>query len=306
LAIEKRFLKEVGDIPGNMSSALSCFLEYPEMQAPLPASTALPTDYAKVFPLTAMARIRRENTTATVFGGSDWHLGYGVSSGLSANPAFFKFRKGQAVLDSVRLSTGFFNLGFFYSEGLKSLGANAYELAETLRVPYHLPLPKALRNPQGDYKMSPDGRYYSKMDFGQRPSHFVTLTTKITVHENKGAFDLDFDISGYSGVPITLELCFRPDGTLAGVSEPERGAEPRGARTGPSMENEHDSFLLKDGFGSYTVGADKIEFGPGAFAHSRLRMEGENYAVYNGNNRAEGLRVYLTGLTPFKHTLTIK
>jgi hypothetical protein len=37
-----------------------------------------------------------------------------------------------------------------------------------------------------------------------------------------------------------------------------------------------------------------------------LRMEGEQYGVYRENRKAEGLRVYFTGFTPFLPTLLIR
>jgi len=212
------------------------------------------------------------------------------------------------VLDSVRFSAGFFNTGYFYPQGLTVTGPDTYELKQVLAVPYHLPLPKEHRRADGSYRLTPDGRFFSKMDFPSRPKDLKTLTTRVTVTEKNGAFELAFDVDGYAGVPVVLELCFRKDGTLAGVEKPAAGGSGAraGGRTGPAMENDEDSFMLKAGHGSYTVGADRIEFGPGIFAHNRLRMEGENYSVYNGHNRAEGHRVYLTGVTPFKHTLTVK
>jgi hypothetical protein len=35
-------------------------------------------------------------------------------------------------------------------------------------------------------------------------------------------------------------------------------------------------------------------------------MEGEDYTWINGHLRTQGQRVYLTGATPFRYTLTIR
>src|SRR4029453_15188796 len=161
-----------------MSSALTSMLVTPELAKDLPASTALPESYAKVFPKTAMARVRRGNVSATVYGGSDWFMGLGPGSGIATNPTFFKFRKGEAILESVRMTPSFFSTGFFYSQGLKAKDG-AYVLSQTLNVPYHLPLPKEFRRPDGDYKLGPDmgtegilGRFFSTLDFAHRPKQF--------------------------------------------------------------------------------------------------------------------------------------
>lgn len=275
------------------------------MRQAIPADAPLPRNYAKVFESSGLARIRRDNITATIFGGNDWHLGLGVGSGLATNPTFFKFRKGTAVLDSIRLSPMFFNIGFFYPQSLKVLGENQYELTQTVSVPYHLPLPPEKRSPDGNYPLTPDGRIFFKLDFPVRKQELKTLTTKVIVREDNGTFELDFDVQGLTGVPIVLELCFRKEGVLSGVE-----SLPAGVSTAkPSVDSARQTnadFILKDGQGTYTVGDDKITFGPGSFTPTRIRMEGLEYANYNGQNRVDGYRVYITGVTPFRHTLTLK
>ncbi len=294
--IERDFLTELGKDAGNMSSALVSMLQFPEMLEAMPADTGLSDEYAKVFGLSGLARIRRGDVTATIFGGNDWHLGLGAGSGLSTNPTFFKMRKGAAILESIRLTPIFFNTGFFYPEGLKVVGENTYELTQTVAVPYHQPLPAERRSPDGDYPLTPDGRIFFKLDFPARQQDWKTITIKVVIRENAGAFDLDFDIQGLSDVPVALELCFREGGTLVGVEK----------NSVATFGDAKDSFFLKEGHGSYTVGDDRITFGPGGFAATRIRMEGLEYANYNGRLRAEGQRVYITGKTPFRYTLSLE
>jgi hypothetical protein len=313
--IERDFLDEVGADSTNMSSALTSMLIRPELTQDLPASTPLPESYAKVSPQTAMARIRRGEVSATIYGGSDWFAGLGVGSGLATYPTFFKFRKGAAILESVRMTPAFFSTGFFYSQGL-NVADNTYTLSQTLNVPYHQPLPKEHLNPNGQYTLSADmategvlGRYFSKMDFAHRPKQFRTLKSEVKVTEDKGVFTLDFAIDGPPNVGVTIEFAFRSGGTLAGVeplasvSAPSTGGYGRGGGTAPEPDNAH---VLKAGMGTYTVGSDTIEFGPGQLTRAPGRMEGESYGWVNGSLRAEGSRVYLTGLTPLRYKLTIR
>lgn len=303
--IERDFLTELGEDAGNMSSALVSWLEFPEMRAAMPDDAAPPGDYAKVFALSGLARLQRGNTTATIFGGNDWHLGLGAGSGLSTNPAFFKFRKGAAVLESLRLTPLFFNTGFFYPQSLKVTGENQYELTQVLSVPYHQPLPAEHRRADGNYPLVPDGRIFFRLDFASRKQDLKTLTTKVVVRENDGAYELDFDIQGLSGVPVVLELCFRKDGTFGGVETAGSKASSQ-ERASAATPDDGENHFLKKGYGTYTVGHDKITFGPGSYTPARIRMEGLAHANYKGSNRAEGHRVYITGITPFRHTLTIK
>ncbi len=174
-------------------------------------------------------------------------------------------------------------------------------------MPYHLPLPAAYRNEQGDYKLSDDGRFFSKLDFKHRPKQFRTLRSTVDITERQGGFDLNFLVDGPSGVLVTTELTFRRDGKLKGVAALPETVDPRGMRTGATAaEDRADSFILARGTGKFTAGADTIEFGPGTTAGAPGRMEGEDYAWINGHLRTQGQRVYLTGVTPFRYTLTIR
>jgi len=268
--------------------SLIYFLEEPLLRAKLPDPASLPADYAKVFPNSSLARIRRGQVSATIYGGSDWPLG--VASGLASNPTFFNFRKGQAVLESVRMGASFFSKGHFRSAGLKASG-NQYVLQQRLEVPYYQPLPKESRNPQGDYPLTPaEDRFWSKLNFPRRRvSNVKTLDQRIVITERGGAFELDFDVSGPDGVPVTIELSFRRGGRLSGVRQAEPGV-----------------YFLEQSTGRYQVGDDAIEFGPGRAEHQRLELEGASYTAHRGNIRPGGDRVYLTAHTPFREKVIIK
>lgn len=265
------------------------FLEEPLYRQQLPDPESLPTDYARFFSNSSLARIRRGDVSATVYGGSDWHVG--VASGLASNPTFFNFRKGKAALESVRMIPNFFSEASFRSEGMK-VEEKRYLLRQDIHVPYYQPLPKHLRNPRGDYPLTPAGnRFWSKMNFPERPnSNIQTLEQRVTVTENAGAFELEFDVSGHDRVPVTIELSFRHDGELEGI---EPGA------TRPNL------YFLRHGSGHFRVGNDVITFGPGQADHEVIRMEGTSYDPRQGPSQPDRYRVYLTGFTPFRKTLTI-
>lgn len=306
--IELNFMEELARMVTDMNSPLVYLLEEPLFSAKLPGLKPLPENYEKVFPNSRLVRIRRGDLTATINAGNDAALGFGFASGLAMNPAFFRMTKGKVVLDSIRMTPAFFNTGFFYPDEFIPV-EGGYMLKETRKVPYHLPLPKEYRNADGQYKLTPDGRFYSKMDFPNRPKDYKTIVNTVTIREKNGAFTLDFDISGYENVPVTIELCFRRGGKFDGVvltgSGNAAGGVPDG-RAGRQMQDDPESYKMNEGWGSYTVGESKLEFGPGVYEHNRLGMEGEQFSVYNGELKADGLRVYMTGTTPFKHTLQIK
>jgi hypothetical protein len=273
-----------------LNNSLFYFLENPLLQNELPAGTPPPVNYEKLFTGSKLLRIRRGDTTATLFGGVDWPLI--IASGRSNSPNFFSYRKGNAVLKYLRLSSGFFSMGYFYSDGLKKEG-NKYMLYKKLEVPYYQPLSKELRNDKGDYSLSPstDGRFWNKMSFEKRPvSNIKTLETAVTLKENNGRNELTFRVTGMEGIAVTIELCFKEGGRLSGVTD---------------VNDPEDNHFLEKGYGKYEYKGDAIEFGPGTAAGKNItRLEGERYSTHFGTLRTEGMHVYLTGVTPFEHTLS--
>jgi len=82
---------------------------------------------------------------------------------------------------------------------------------------------------------------------------------------------LTFKVAGTDELQVTIELCFNERGKLSGVTD-------------ASTDNAYGNFFLGKGMGSYQIGNDSIEFGPGTFAHRNIRnLEGEQYGNYYGN-----------------------
>jgi len=264
------------------------FLEVPLLQQQLPVSTTPPVNFEKLFSTSSLLRIRRDKISSTLFGGND--LPIVIASGRSSSPNFFSYRKGNAILKYMRLSSAFFSTGYFYSDGLKKNG-NEYTLYRKLDVPYYQPLARNLRNSKGDYKLSPsvDDRFWNKMDFSKRPvSNVKSLVTKISLAEKNGVNELTFEVGGSKDVLVTVELCFKEGGKLSGV-----------------VASDNSNNFLESGMATYEFGGDTIQFGPGTNAHKIISgLEGERYSYQFGSLRTEGMHVFLTGKTPFAHKLT--
>lgn len=273
-----------------LSGALCFFLEDRLLQQPLPTATPLPQDFEKLFQTTHLLRIRRDTTTTTFFGGVDWPIN--IISGRSNSPNFYAFRKGNAHLKYMRLSTAFFNMGYFYADGLEKQDG-AYILHKEESVPYYQPLPQHLRRQDGDYRLAPsiDGRFWNCMDYAHRSvSNVKTLDTRITLREHQGINELQFSVTGEPRLSVVIELCFAEEGILSGVSEDSDG----------------NVFLL-GGTGTYTSGGDTIRFGPGGGGPVMIHdLAGERYSNHFGSLKTPGMQVYITGLTPFHRTLTFE
>src|SRR5262249_26026527 len=210
----------------------------------------------------------------------------------------FNFRKGKAILDSVRMGGQFFSLGVFRAEDFTVAG-NQTMLNQRLEAPYYQPLPKEYRNANGDYPLTPvkDGRFWSKLDFPHRQmSNVQVLDQEVTVVEKQGAFELHIEIAGHDRVPYAVELAFRPGGQFTGA------LQEMSARAGSGERR----VLLKEGTGSYRVGDDVIEFGPGQADHDVVNLSGHTYQAHGAVLRTAGDCVYITGYTPFRTVITIR
>lgn len=248
-------------------------------------------------------RFRGAGNVVTVYGGCD-ELVPGVVSGLSSNPTFLRLAHGAAVLTDVRLSRSFFDLGPFRSQTITASEAGTVRLGEEQRANFYLPLPAETHREGGIYPLVHEGRFSASMDFGHRPTVEHRLATAITIHAGGGAggdvveLDLEFDGADTS---FALELTFRAGGELTGV-EPMVGA-PAG------VSAEQGTFQLTTGTGSYRLGGDVIEFGPGIAAdpdNPPVYNPGEAYRYLAGSNATDGLKVYITGRTRGTHRFTLR
>ncbi|MBA2809931.1 hypothetical protein E0500_021635 [Streptomyces sp. KM273126] len=282
-----------GETP--LGERLAQVLDQPELARRLPEPAELPTDFEHHDAGCGLVRVRRGARTASIFGGTDFPDVRAISSGLSTNPTFFKLRKGAAILDSVRLAPQFFSLGHFRAEGLERTG-DGWRLHAEMRGTWHHPLPRAHRREDGAYPLTDDGRFWSAMDFPHRPNEYRTLRTEILVKETgDGAWDLHVGLSG-AACPFALELCFRRGGTLSGD-----GLEPVGGSP--------DTYQLVTGEASYTVGDDRITFGPGNGKGGRQPAvvdAGERYSWMNGALVPDGVRVLITGRSPLSYRLGLR
>lgn len=266
-----------------LNEALYCFMADEVLMRELPKAEMPSVNFEKLFKTSSLLRIRRKNTAMTLFGGNDWPLI--IASGRSVSPNFFGYRKGQVALKYMRMSARFFSTGYFRSEGITQQDGK-YILHRKIEAPYYQPLKSKDRRTDGDYALTPstDDRFWSKMDFEKRPvSNVKTLDSKVTFYERDGEATLEFEVTGLEGVAVTIHLCFDEDGILSGVN---------------------DKQFLEKGNATFTNAQDTITFGPGVKKHDWIQgLEGEKYSVHFGSLQTSGQHVYLTGFTPFKHTL---
>lgn len=246
-------------MPERITHFILLLLEDPIFSRPLPTGGEIPDQYFKRFAHSGIIRIRRGTTDLSI---------------IERNPTFLSYRKGEAVLQSMRLGAAFFGKGQFEAQETEVNG-NTVVMKWHLVKGYYQPLAAEHRSGQNDWE---------KTDRETRPkSEVQELSMTLTIQENAGKVQLLAEISGTDNVPVAWELSFRPGGTLNGVV-----ADPLVA----------DGYFLEKGMGSYQVGADVIRFGSGTLTHRWSQMRG-TLPKQPGNS------VYLTGYTPFRHELTL-
>lgn len=274
------------------SHALAEVLLDPQLARPLPTpGPARPDVGQTVLADSGLARVRAGRRCVTVFGGSDIARFPRIASGLSTNPTFLRFRQGDAVLESLRLSVAFFDLGPFRSEGLSVKGEGRYALTQTTRAHFYQPLPPDRHRADGSYELGDDGRFFASMDFSHRPTDDHQLRIDADVDVTDSGVDVRLDLRSIP-TSYVLELVFRPGGTLKGVRS----------------LGDPDSYELVEGIGSYTVGGDTIRFGPGngsGPAQPAVFDDGEQFSYLGARDTVPGTRVYITGRVPGTYTLSL-
>jgi hypothetical protein len=187
---------------------------------------------------------------------------------LQDNSRFFNLRNGAAVVEAVRFATSFFGKGQFVPAS--SSKDRGYVFRQQMEAPYYQPVsqPVTYRN-------------WAGVRSTRAQTQVCRLEQTATVTELKNGFELRVESSGTNGVPLAIEIEFREGGKL------------EGCRPAPQAES---AWLLERDYGVYRVGSDAIRFGPGAAPHLLTQLRGTE-------PKLPGPCVYITGYTPFDHTI---
>ena len=184
---------------------------------------------------------------------------------------FFTFRNGDAVINAVRFASAFFGKAQFASENIEEKDG-ALILTQTLEGPYYQPLdPARPVNADQWAAVRPD----------RKRTEVAKLTQSATVTQTDRGYRVRIQAHGTNDVPLAVEISLREGGKLEGVV--------------PAYKV-HDGWVLQSGHATYRAGKDAVRFGPGLGAHMYTQIRG-------GDAKLPGPSVYLTGFTPFDHTI---
>lgn len=196
----------------------------------------------------------------------------GLTSGsvlLGTGSRFFAARRGTAVVEAVRFASAFFGKGQFVPSRWEKQG-ESYVLTQNLEGPYWQPLSPPSRVAAGEW---------GSARFKRAASEVCKLRQSATLTETPQGFRVRIQSDGTAKVPLAVEIGLREGGEL-------RGCERIG----------DGSWLLKGGEAVYEHEGNRIRFGPGAGVHTYVQVRGSE-------PKLPCTSVYLTGLTPFDHTI---
>jgi hypothetical protein len=189
---------------------------------------------------------------------------------MNGSSRFFVLRRGDAVVNAVRFASAFFGKGQFVPDTAEKRGDD-YHFHQDMQAGYMQPLDPARPVGAGDWGALRPAR---------RQSEICRLRQEAWVREIPNGFRVRVKADGTADVPLAVEINLREGGRLEGCV-PARAA---------------NAWVLASGYAVYRAGADAIRFGPGAAGHRWTQVRG-------AQAKLDGPSVYITGDTPFDHTI---
>lgn len=185
---------------------------------------------------------------------------------------WISLRQGEAVISAIRFSSAFFGKGQFVPTEFE-VREDGLHFKQELIAGYYQPT---------DNTVGPDD--WEDVRNQRRQTEINRMTHEGLIRETESGFEITFRASGTDGVPLAIEIALREGGEISGVE---------------GIAGTPDAYLLKEGQARYRVNGDQIRFGPGYAAHAYVAIRG-------AEAKLEGTCVYLTGFTPFEHTLVFE
>jgi hypothetical protein len=184
---------------------------------------------------------------------------------LSGQAKFFATRNGGAVIEGIRFASAFFGKGQFVAPAIEKQGER-YLLRQRLEAGYYQPLDPPQRVTSGNW---------SELRAKRKRTENCVLDQTAELAQTPAGYRLRIQASGTDNVPVAIEINLREGGKLQGCDE-----------------------ILSSGYATYATPDGSLRFGPGIAQHQWTQLRG-------ALPRLPGRSVYLTGFTPFDHTLEV-
>lgn len=199
---------------------------------------------------------------------------------LRDRPVFFKYQNGNNSL-TLRIASCFFGNGYFIPESIEVI-EGGYRLSSRIESGYKRPLSEeVLKETAGEMD-------WFKLPHEKRESVWIQVqNTVVDILVKEDEVKLKIKMDGTDHVPMKIECMFSPGGMFSSDQVLIRG-------------DGGGSLIMKAGNADYGWQGNIINISGGAYSH-----------WYTGNMRGtektspEHFTVYMTGRTPFEHTLTL-
>lgn len=185
---------------------------------------------------------------------------------------FLILRSGDAVLPAIRFSSAFFGKGQFVPKDWKKVGSS-YVLTQKLEGPYYQPFDPPRHIHAGEWGKTRPQR---------KRTEICHLEQSATITETATGFRVRIQSHGTDNVPVAIEIATRDQALVKDNLKPAPLAK--------------EAFILSSGQARVSAGGHQIRFGPGLEKHQYTQVRG-------AESKADGDCVYITGFTPFDHTL---
>ncbi len=193
--LASRYQEEHGD--------LLQWLLLPQLRRESPAALAPAAAYEKEFREASIWRFRDGDLSATLL-----YKGY---------DRILAIRKGDVVVEAVRLASAFFGKGQFIAQDA-TRDENTFTMTQRLEGPYFQPMEPAEKIPS-------DPRAWASSRVRRRQSEVATLEQRCTLRREGSVFTLEISVSGTSNVPVSVELNVRNGVEIGGVKTAPMGAD---------------------------------------------------------------------------------
>lgn len=185
-------------------------------------------------------------------------------------------RHGEAVVEGVRMAAAFFGKGQFVPAAWGKRDGK-YVLTQSLDAGYYQPFDPPRKVAWGVpnwYEVRP----------GRQRTEVCNIDYRAEISEQKDGFAVRIVAGGTDRVPVAIEINLRPGGKLEGCS-PAPGAQ--------------DAFLPDRKEVVYRMGKNAVRIGPTIRENAYTQVRG-------AEPKLPGPSVYLTGMTPFDHTVELR
>lgn len=226
--------------------------------------------------------VGKPESAATVYAGSDFSSTWRVASGLANNTSLLDYWTKGVSITGLKLAPDFFNLGPIRPDYLRREGTH-FTLIDTRISGYYQPLDTKYINPNGDYMMTDESRFFAKMAFDQRSRDDMTLVSIVDICISRDGFIFKAHFDG----PETVFAC------ALGIAGDELQIEGDVTLDKDTYIAQHDATVR-----CISANGELMLTSQGAPALGLVRYDaGEAMTFTGGSDRIVGIQLEFSGST---------